>query len=583
MKKNLFIVLAFSFLQVFAQSPISKITSQLEMKLNEGQQSDNQLIWIFFNDKGNDLQKYYSNPHLVVSKKSIERRTKVLSKKLAIDFSDIPVNEYYIKQLIAQGFILKQKSKWLNAVSGYANKAVIEKLSSLNFIKKIDAVVKFSKKKEEIKKQESNINLNKSVTQPTEIKAFNFGPSLTQLALSNIQQVLDLGYSGAGVTICMMDAGFDNLQHEVFSRMNIIAKWDFVNGDSVVSNQNDMGEGSHGTATLSIIGGFKEGQLIGPAYGANFILAKTENTDSETPVEEDNWIAAVEWADSIGVDVTSTSLGYLGFDDPNFGYTWEDMNGNTARITIAADAAASKGIVVVNSAGNEGYNATHNTLDAPADGDSVIAVGAVNANGVRTSFSSVGPTVDGRIKPDVMAMGSNVYFAGSYGNSYEYGDGTSFSCPLVAGVCALLLEAKPTLQPMEVLQILKSNASQSNDPNNLYGWGIVNAYASINSVITNIDNKKELDNLYLLTNYPNPFNPATTIRFAIPEKSNVKILIYDILGNEISTLFNDEADPGIREIKFDGSSVPGGLSSGIYFVRMISKNVQKTLKISLTK
>ena len=166
-----------------------------------------------------------------------------------------------------------------------------------------------------------------------------------------------------------------------FSTMNIIAAYDFVNNDPNVGNEGDMGEGSHGTATLSIIGGFKEGQLIGPAYGANFILAKTENTDSETPVEEDNWIAAVEWADSIGVDVTSTSLSYLDYDSPYTSYTWQDMDGNTALITIAADLAAGKGIVVVNSAGNSGLNTSHNTLGAPADGDSVFTIGAVTSSG----------------------------------------------------------------------------------------------------------------------------------------------------------------------------------------------------------
>ncbi|MBK7629355.1 MAG: S8 family serine peptidase [Ignavibacteriales bacterium] len=222
--------------------------------------------------------------------------------------------------------------------------------------------------------------------------------------------------------------------------MNIIATCDFVNHDPNVANQGDMGEGSHGTATLSIIGGFKEGQLVGPAYASNFILAKTENTDSETPVEEDNWIAGLEWADSIGVDVTSTSLSYLDYDSPFTSYTWQDMDGNTALITIAADLAAGKGIVVVNAASNNGLNTSHNTLGAPADGDSVFTIGAVTSSGTRSSFSSVGPTFDGRFKPDLMAMGSNVYHASSFGNSYSAGSGTSFSCPLAAGVCALIIQ-----------------------------------------------------------------------------------------------------------------------------------------------
>ena len=172
-----------------------------------------------------------------------------------------------------------------------------------------------------------------TLSKETNVHSLDYGNSYNQLALSNIPQVHDSGYNGQGINICVMDAGFNNLSHEVFQDMNIIAMWDFVNNDSNVADQSDSGDGTHGTAVLSIIGGFKEGQLIGPAFGANFILAKTENTESETPIEEDNWIAAMEWADSIGVDVTSTSLGYLDFDLPYVSYTWEDMNGNTALIT----------------------------------------------------------------------------------------------------------------------------------------------------------------------------------------------------------------------------------------------------------
>jgi hypothetical protein len=263
--------------------------------------------------------------------------------------------------------------------------------------------------------------------------------------------------------------------------MNIIAKWDFVNNDPNVGNEGDMGEGSHGTMTLSTIGGFAEGNLIGPAFNSTYILAKTENTDSETPIEEDNWIAAMEWADSIGVDVTSTSLGYIGFDPPYTSYTWQDMDGNTTVITNGADYAASIGIVVVNSAGNEGYNSTHNTLGAPSDGDSVIAAGSVNSSGSRSSFSSVGPTVDGRIKPDIMAMGSNDVVASPYNdNTYTTASGTSFSCPLSAGVAALILCSNPNLTPMQVRDAMRNTSSQNSNPDNLYGWGILNTLAAIN-------------------------------------------------------------------------------------------------------
>ena len=356
----------------------------------------------------------------------------------------------------------------------------------MQFVNKIDIVGTFAKRNDDVEFNQPQ-SIGDNPFQPEGTNSLNYGGSFTQLNQINVPAVHDSGYNGAGVTICVLDAGFDNLPHEAFSSMNIIAAYDFVNHDPNVGNEGDMGEGSHGTATLSIIGGFKQGELIGPAYGADFILAKTENTDSETPVEEDNWVAALEWADSIGVDVTSTSLSYLDYDSPYTSYTWQDMDGNTAVITIAADLAVGKGIVVVNAASNNGLNTSHNTLGAPADGDSVFTIGAVTSSGTRSSFSSVGPTFDGRIKPDLMAMGSNVYHASSFGNSYSSGGGTSYSCPLAAGVCALILQKNPSLTPMEVLQLLRSTASRSTNPDNLYGWGIINALTAINSVIVPVE------------------------------------------------------------------------------------------------
>jgi subtilisin family serine protease len=578
MKKLIIAFVCFGLISAFAQNPENKMSAELKSKLEIGIQSNKIFVWIYFVDKGNDIQKYFSNSRLLISEKSLNRRLKNPNNS-TIDFSDVPVNQNYINTLIQNGFEVKQKSKWFNAVSGYTSTNNLKVIVSKSFVKKVDVVRTFAKRKDDIEFTSAETTIRK-ILQPDGIHMLNYGDSFTQLNQISVPQVHDLGYNGSGVTICLMDAGFDNLPHEVFSSMNIIAAYDFVNNDPNVGNQADMGEGSHGTATLSIIGGFKEGQLIGPAYGADYLLAKTENTDSETPVEEDNWIAALEWADSIGVDVTSTSLGYLAFDDSiGFNYTWQNMDGNTALITIAADLAVKKGIVVVNSAGNEGFNSTHNTLGAPADGDSVISVGAVSSSGIRTSFSSVGPTFDGRIKPDVMAMGSSVWHAGSNSNSYFTGGGTSFSCPLVAGVCALILQKNPDLTPMEVLELLRSTASNNQNPDNLVGWGIINALAAVNASITNIEDQKILDNFYLLANYPNPFNPSTKIRYVIPESGFVKIAVYDLLGRELQILLSENVIAGSYETNLDGSK----LSSGTYFVRMIAGRVQKIIKISLVK
>jgi len=568
----------------FAQSSMEKFTPELNSVIDYSNLNEELLVWVFFTDKGTETQNYFQKPSTVVSEKSLKRRAKVLSADKLISETDLPVNHNYIDQVQSLGFVLKQKTKWFNGISGFITKDKLVQISALPFVKQLDIVYRFRKNnfEDEVQNDNPQNSTNDNLSKPQGTHSFNYGQSYTQLNQITVPQVHDLGYTGAGITICLMDAGFDRLSHQVFSSMNIIATWDFVNGDPNVQNHGDLGNGSHGTSTLSLIGGFYETKLIGPAFGADFILAKTENTESETPIEEDNWLAALEWADSIGVDITSTSLGYIGFDPPYPSYTWQDMDGNTCRITNSADYGVSLGIFVANSAGNEGSHPTRNTLGAPADGDSVIAVGSVTSSGNRSSFSSVGPTVDGRIKPDLMAMGSNNYVACNGSNSCysSWGSGTSWSCPMVAGAAALLLEADPSLTPMQLASLMKNTASLSNNPNNQMGWGIVNTYSALQSLLTGVNNTNQLpEDFYLLQNYPNPFNPSTKIRFAVPEFSNVKLYLHDILGNEIAVLFNDEVNPGIREIDLNGSA----LASGVYFVSMVASNYHLTIKISLLK
>ncbi len=379
----------------------------------------------------------------------------------------------------------------------------------------------------------------------------------------------------------MLDAGFNNLQHEAFQQLTVLHTWDFVNNDSVVSDEpGQMGSGNHGTYTLSTLAGFKEGQLIGPAFGAGFLLAKTENTDSERHIEEDNWVAGAEWADSLGADIISSSLGYLDFDAGEGDYTWEDMDGNTTIVTIGADIAASRGILVVNSAGNEG-SATppQNTLVAPADGDSVLAVGAVTSGGLRAPFSSMGPTADGRIKPDVMARGVATYCASpNQPNEYVTVSGTSLSCPLVAGAAALVLQASPGITNMQIIDALHQTASQANTPDNQYGWGIINAYeaATLFSGLPDEDNFPTTLELYPV--YPNPFNSTTTIRFFLPETSNFRVDIFNLRGQRVTTL-REGVKNGFDIFRWDASAY----SSGIYFIVLSANGRQKAQKAVLVK
>lgn len=480
-KVYMLIFLFFALNLAFAQISGNKFSKALELKLIETAITDEILVWVYFTDKGTNTEIYFSNPKLVVSEKSIKRREKVFNNSIPITMRDLPVNSYYISEVKLRGLKTKWPSKWLNAVSGTANKIQLEQIAALPFVKKLDIVYKLRKGIQPENDQLSTTINQFELQQPDGVNLYDYGASYTQLQQINVPAVHNLGFTGQGVTICVMDAGFNRLSHDAFLFMNIIAAWDFVNNDPNVGNENDMGDGSHGTMTLSTIGGYAPGNLIGPAFNSSYILAKTENTDSETPVEENNWIAALEWADSIGVDVTSTSLSYLDYDPPYPSYTWEDMDGNTTVITNGADYAAFIGIVVVNSAGNAGYNASHNTLGAPADGDSVITAGAVNSSGTRSSFSSVGPTVDGRIKPDIMAMGSgDVVASPSNDHNYTTASGTSFSCPLSAGVAALILCSNPNLTPMQVRDAMRNTASKNTNPDNLYGWGILDALAAIN-------------------------------------------------------------------------------------------------------
>ena len=648
----------------FAQSNLTK-TSQLLNEIMYSSSNDEELlVWVFFTDKGEEIAQYLANPQLVVSEKSIKRRRKVLSEDKLISEMDLPVSEEYIDELINRGFTVKQKSKWFNGISGYATESEIGLISQFLFVKKLDVVRKF-KKDYSVEENISNHSQQGIIYKQNGLNSLDYGTSFTQVNQINVPAVHDLGFTGQGVLICSMDAGFDNLAHEVFSSMNIIAMWDFVDNDPDVSQG-----GSHGTSTLSTIGGYKEGELIGTAFGSEYLLARTEDIFSETPVEEDNWIAALEWADNFGVDVTTTSLSYLDYDSPFPSYTWQDMDGNTALITIAADLAAGLGIVVVNSASNSGFNQNHNTLGAPADGDSVVTVGAVTSSGQRSSFSSVGPTVDGRIKPDLMAMGSSVFVARSSSpTSYGFSSGTSFSCPILAGATALILSAHPNLTPMEILDMLRQTASMSSNPDNLMGWGIINTLDAIHlipvpveltsftgnyiddSVILNWTTATESNNFgfevekryeetlfenigfvagsgsstvemqysfidddilqnrmfyrlkqidlsgefvyynaimvdvpivtdyQLLQNFPNPFNPGTTIKYSVPKQSEIKLVMYDIIGNEIEKLYEGVQEEGVHQIDFNA----GNLSSGIYFVSMTADNFSKSIKISLLK
>ncbi|HED37046.1 MAG TPA: T9SS type A sorting domain-containing protein, partial [Ignavibacteria bacterium] len=304
-----------------------------------------------------------------------------------------------------------------------------------------------------------------------------YGPSFTEYKLSGIPVVNSYGINGKGVIVGILDDGFHWKNHESLDTRNVIAEYNFVFHDSSTAWQpgDSPISGDHGTFVFSLIGGYKPGEIIGPAHDASFILAKTEDDRSETHIEEDNYAAALQWMESLGVDITTSSLGYSIFDDSTYSYTYQDMNGKTTIVTKAAELAFKRGVLTFTAAGNEGNTKWHYIV-APADGFNILAVGAVDSNNRVTSFSSRGPTSDGRIKPDIMAMGSNNYGASSAGfNSYDYGSGTSFATPIASGVAAMLLSVYPKLTNVEARDIILKTSGNADNPNNVIGYGLISA------------------------------------------------------------------------------------------------------------
>jgi hypothetical protein len=526
------------------------------------------LVWVFFTDKGSHEILKASVPASVVSQRSIRRRLKIRSLSDAVDYTDIPVDQRYVERIASSGARVRNVSKWFNGVSVSATKRQIEEFEGLPFVARIELLARFRRNNSE---ETVNHRVPIPKYQPSSgLLSFDYGPSSAQLNQINVPAVHNTGNYGQGVLVGVFDNGFRLLNHEAFDtlRTRIVATYDFVDKKvSVAPSNPDPGFGAHGIITLSALGGFKPGQLIGPAFGASFILARTENDSSETPFEEDNWVAAIEWADSIGVDVTSTSLGYLNYDTSYASWTWDQMNGNTTVITRAADMAVSKGIVVVNSAGNNGLNTTRNTLNAPADGDSVLSIGAVTIDGTRANFSSVGPTtsVPPRIKPDLMAQGITVRCA-RWDNptQYTYSQGTSLSCPLAAGVVALLLRAKPNATPMQIANALKQTANRASSPDNLYGWGIINALDAILSI------GGYLQNASTYSFYRSPGG----LTYALPQPSRVTLRVYSILGQEVKTLINGDQPQGIQSVDWNGTNSSGNfVASGVYFFRFVAQGL----------
>ncbi|MEA2030943.1 MAG: S8 family serine peptidase [candidate division Zixibacteria bacterium] len=435
--------------------------------------TDTARVWVFFADKGIFTKGEFDAKAatVVLSERALKRRAKV-GKDMVV-FADLPVVQEYVDQIIDYGGSLRHKSKWLNAASFDIPFDKLDEISTLTHVVEIRPVAGYKHEPVEI----GQMRLEDTGNQSLSPDVLDYGNAQDQLEQINVPFAHDQGFDGSGVTLAILDTGFRK-SHEAFATHfaegRVLAEWDFVFGDSNTANEpeDNSSQWNHGTYIWSVSGGLKDGSIYGPAYGANFILCKTEDIRSETPVEEDNWVAAFEWVDSLGTDVITTSLGYSGW------YTYEDMDGLTAVTSAAASTAAGLGIVVCVSAGNSGSGS--GTITAPADAFDILCVGNVNSAGAIASSSSRGPTYDGRIKPEVCALGTNTFCASpSSDNNYQTASGTSLSTPLVAGAACLLIQARPNFSPTVIRQAIIESADNADNPDNNYGWGVMNLQGAL--------------------------------------------------------------------------------------------------------
>ncbi len=544
--------------------------------------SDSLHVWVHMKDRGlrpSELVEAIDSVRESIDPRALQRR-RTRGRITGVVSSDLPPSASYIEALERSGLRIRQKSRWLNAVSGVVAVSDLDDVAGHSFIARISPLGRGRRIEpggEPVPLPGPSTAISSAVRAAGEVPGPDFyGYTYAQNNSMQVPQLHARGYTGAGVIVGVLDGGF-RPSHAALSGLKVIDQFDFVNGDGVVTNEpgDPITARNHGTMVWSVLAGYWPGQLVGPAYGASFLLAKTEDVASETPVEEDNWVAAIEWMEQLGVDVVNTSLGYYDW------YSYRDMDGDTAPITIAADAAAARGVLVVTSAGNEGGVALPPHPDslgityymgAPADGDSVLAVGATDSNGLRVDFSSHGPTFDGRIKPDVMAQGTGVAAALAGGDSSITLSvaGTSFSSPLVAGVAALIVEAHPDWQVMEIIEALRETADRSNnlvagEPDNDYGWGYVRGADAEQYQ----DSLPGPDQIIRFFNYPNPFSDRTTFRCEMIESVNGTISIFTLAGTLVRQLDVEIINSTMVEAVWDGRNAEGRTVAAAAYMAVI--------------
>ncbi len=522
---------------------------------------DVEKTWIFLTDKLDGAGKTTQVEAGYITGRATERRQRRGSRWTPAH--DAPISPLYLNTLAAEGVEVVRRSRWLNAVSAYLDANQRHAVSQLPFVRKLQPVAGLA------------TNISPPIPVPPVIahplsRRLDCGPSCGQLQLVNAITPLDNGINGQGVIVGFVDTRFDyngvQLGHPATAHLanaNRVKYRNFTADDPGVGTQQDFS--FHGLNTSSVTFGNAPNQLIGPCYGADTVyVAHTEWAPQERNVEEDNFVAAVEWMEASGVDVINSSLGYSTFDTLEVNYETSDMDGDTGVTTIAFDLAAQKGVVPVSAAGNEG-DVSWRIITTPADGDSVIAVGAVYLDSTKVGFSSVGPTADGRTKPDVSAQGARVHVAySSPSRPFGPSSGTSFSAPMVTGIVCQILQVNPNLNPKEVWDVLTSTASQPASPDNSLGWGIVNAQAAIDKakmIGTAVAGVSPAPSSFVVRQpYPNPFGDKAFFEVQLLRPiSDVRITVRNILGQRVLVPHVGPLSAGTHTIAIQGQDLPAGL------------------------
>lgn len=519
---------------------------------------------VFFADKEGSTYSL-AQPDAFLSPRAIARRQKF---DIPITDSDLPVSETYIAQLKDMGIDVYYPTRWMNGVLAQMSPEESEQVSQLAFVTGTELVK--PKARNGRKKSGSSAHSTRRTRDKNKNKRLNQQLNRFQNDMLGIDEMHDDGYNGEGLLVAVFDGGFRGVDtvsffSHIFENERMLPGYDFVGMSTDVYQY-----GQHGTEALSCIGAYKEGVMVAGAYGADFMLCVTEDVNSEYRIEEYNWLFAAEFADSTGADVISTSLGYTTFNDSEMDYTYEDLDGQTTAITRALNLASDKGMLCVVSAGNEG-SGSWRYVSPPADADDILSVGAVSTGGNKVSFSSFGPTADGRVKPDVAALGLQTVVVDASGNVTR-SNGTSFAAPLIAGFAAGVWQAFPEDSHLEIMQKIRLSGDKALTPDNETGYGIPDYNQIKENTLLPVEASRQSHEFRV---FPNPVENSDIYVQPLEGilEAPMEIRMYSPAG---SLVFEK------RYERFNRNSLTldtSGLSRGIYILQISTSVKSDTLKI----